>query len=157
MPSVRIPDFGELLAPHLSEVPPEALPYLLSQLERTAAARYRSWAEALPEHAAGILECAAREDDIADRAEALFPPSGEHRALVAGIMPAAKDAYYAALDGYGPIEQMTIQENAERQGSGAWQNLKAAHPEKAEALDALSGIELESADYLQALLTKLGA
>jgi hypothetical protein len=156
MSSIRIPNFGELLAPYLSDVPPEALPYLLSQLERTAAARYRSWAEALPDHAPGILECAAREDDIADRAEALFAPSDEHRALVAGIMPAAKDTYYAVFDGHTPIEQMTIQENAERQGSGAWQNLKAAHPDKADALDALSAIELESAGYLKALLKKLG-
>ncbi len=151
---VEIPDFGELLSPYLSDVPPEALPYLLSQLERTAADRYRGWAEALPEHAPGILACAAREDDIADRVEALFPPTDAHRALVDAIVPAAKSLYYAAFDGYSPIEQMTIQENAERQGSRAWQNLKAAHPDQAQALDALSAIELESADYLKSLLTE---
>ena len=76
------------------------------------AARDRGWAEALPEHAPGILACAAREDDIADRVEGMFPPSAEHRALVDEIVPAGKRAYYAVFEGLTPVEQMTIQENA---------------------------------------------
>ena len=39
MPTVDIPNFGELLAEHLSGVPQAAYPYLLAQLERTAAER----------------------------------------------------------------------------------------------------------------------
>jgi hypothetical protein len=152
MTDVQIPNFGELLAPFLTEVPAGALPYLLSQLERTAAARYRGWAEALPDHGTGILACADREDEIADRAEAMFPPDEEQKSLVDSIMPAAKEAYYSVFEGYTPIEQMTIQENAERQGSGAWQGMKAAYPDKAAELDALSNTELESADYLKAML-----
>jgi hypothetical protein len=152
---VDIPNFGELLAPYLGQVTAEAYPYLLSQLERTAADRYRGWAEALPEHAAGLLECAAREDEIADRVEALFPPADEHRRQVADIMPGAKAAYYQVFEGLSPLEQMTIQENAERQGAGAWQNLKASHPDHGAALDALSAIELQSADHLEALLAEL--
>ena len=152
MTDVQIPNFGELLAPFLTEVPAAALPYLLSQLERTAAARYRGWAEALPEHATGILACADREDDIADRVEALFPPEDEQKSLVDSIMPAAKESYYSVFEGYTPLEQMTIQENAERQGSGAWQGMKDAYPDKAAELDSLSSTELESADYLRALI-----
>lgn len=90
MNAVDIPNFGELLAEHLGGVPAEAYPYLLSQLERTAAERYRQWAQEVPEHAPGILACAAREDDIADRVEALFPPTDANRALVADIIPKAK-------------------------------------------------------------------
>ena len=41
MSEIVVPQFGELLAPYLGAVPPEAFPYLLSELERTAAARYR--------------------------------------------------------------------------------------------------------------------
>ncbi len=74
-----IPNFGELLAPHLSQVPAEALPYMLSQLERTAAARYREWAKEVPQYQAGLLECADREDEIAERVETMFPPNDEHR------------------------------------------------------------------------------
>lgn len=152
MSSVKIPQFGEVLAEHLSGVPAEAYPYLLSQLERTAAARYRGWADAVPEHREGLLACAAREDEIADRVEALFPPSDEHRALVDARLPAARDAYYAVFDGYSPIEQMTIQADAEKQGAGAWQNLKQAHPDKADEMDRLSAIELQSAAYLDRVL-----
>ncbi|MFT4796859.1 MAG: hypothetical protein ACJAYE_000590 [Candidatus Azotimanducaceae bacterium] len=156
MTTVEIPNFGELLAEHLSGVPTEAYPYLLSQLERTAADRYRGWADDVPAHREGILKCAAREDEIANRVEAMFPPSEEHRALVASIIPGAKTTYYTAFENYTPVEQMTIQANAERQGANAWQTLKALYPDQTDALDELSAIELGSADYLDELLPTLG-
>lgn len=155
MNTIEIPKFGELLAEHLGGVPAEAYPYLLSQLERTAADRYREWAAAVPSHRDGILECAAREDEIADRVEAMFPPSAEHRALVAEIIPNAKATYYSAFEPYTTVEQMTIQANAERQGANAWQTLKAAYPDMAAELDELSSIELKSADYLDANLAQM--
>ncbi len=155
MDNINIPNFGELLAPHLSQAPAEAYPYLLSQLERTAADRYRQWAEQVPQVREGLLACAAREDEIADRVEALFPPSDPHRALVSEIIPAAKATYYAAFEPYTPGEQMAIQANAERQGANAWQTLKAAYPEHAASMDALSAIELASADYLDEILPEL--
>ena len=155
MSEVEIPNFGELLAEHLGGVPAEAYPYLLSQLERTAADRYRVWAEQVPDHRDGLLECAAREDEIADRVEALFPPSEAHRELVGTIIPKAKDTYYSVFEQYTPIEQMTIQANAERQGANAWQTLKMAYPDKSDELDALSAIEIGSAEYLDELLPTL--
>ena len=105
--------------------------------------------------AVGLLACAAREDEIADRVEALFPPSDELCALVGEIIPKAKATYYSAFEPYTPAEQMTIQANAERQGANAWQNLKAAYPEHAAAMDELSAIETSSADYLDAMLPTL--
>lgn len=152
MTAIDIPNFGELLADHLGQVPPETLPYMLSQLERTAAERYRGWAEAVAEHREGLLACAAREDEIADRVEALFPPTAAGRALVDRLIPAAKDTYYAVFANYTPVEQMTIQANAERQGANAWQGLKEAYPTLAQDLDALSAIEVRSADYLDEIL-----
>jgi hypothetical protein len=152
MTAITIPNFGELLAEHLNSIPPEALPYMLSQLERTAAERYRGWAEAVPEHGEGLLACAAREDDIADRVEAMFPPSDANRELVAATIPAARATYYEVFEGHSPIEQMTIQANAERQGADAWQGLKEAYPEMGEKLDELSAIELLSAEYLDGIL-----
>ncbi len=155
MSEVIIPNFGEILEAYLTGVPPEALPYFLSQLERTAAARYRGWAEDVPDHAEGILACAGREDEIADKVEALFPPSDEHRSAVGEVVPAAKDAYYNVFAGYTSVEQMTIQANAERQGAGAWQALKEIHPEMATQLDELSDTEVKSAEYLESLTEQL--
>ena len=147
-----IPNVGELLAEHLQQLPADAMPYMLSQLERSAAARYRGWAEDVSEHREGLLACANREDEIAERVEAMFPPSDTHRDLVAKLMPAAKTTYYEAFAGYTPLEQMQIQENAERQGADAWQGLKAAYPDKSAQLDKLSEIELGSAQYLLTIL-----
>jgi hypothetical protein len=155
MSEVEIPNFGEVLASHLSGVPQDALPYLLSQLERNAAARYRKWASQLSSHKEGLLECADCEEEIAKRAEAMFPLSPEDRASVDEILPDAKAAYNKVFEGYEPIDQMTIQANAERQGASAWQGLKAVHPAKAVQLDEISEIELKSADYLDQLLSEL--
>lgn len=152
MNAVTIPDFGELLAEHLGQVPPEVLPFMLSQLERSAAARYREWAEQVPGHRQGLLECAAREDEIADRVEAMFPPTEQGRELVASLIPAARATYYEVFSDYSAIDQMTIQANAERQGANAWQGLKEAYPQLAAKLDELSAIEIRSADYLDRVI-----
>jgi hypothetical protein len=152
MRAITIPNFGELLAEHLDQVPPDTLPYMLSQLERTAADRYRGWAEAVPEHREGLLACAAREDEIADRVEALFPPTEAGRELVSKLIPAAKKTYYDVFADYEPLEQMAIQADAEKQGANAWQGLKEGYPEFGEQLDALSAIELKSAEYLDSIL-----
>ena len=69
--------------------------------------------------------------------------------------PNAKAAYYAAFEPYHPAEQVYIQSKAERQGASAWQRLKETYPEKADALDALSALELESADYLDGIMKDL--
>jgi len=153
MRKVELPNFAEVLGPHLNGVSPAAYPYLLSQLERTAAARYRGWASEVREHRDGLLACAAREDEIADRVEAMFPPTEQQREEVQALLPAAKDAYYAVFQGYSAWEQMTIQADAERQGANAWQNLKQAYAERSDELDRLSAIEIESATYLEHLLT----
>ncbi|MEM1231261.1 MAG: hypothetical protein AAGI15_12035 [Pseudomonadota bacterium] len=152
MTTVTVPTFGDLLREHLDGVPRSAYPYLLSCLERTAAQRYRGWAEAVPEHRDGLLACAGREDEIADRVQALFPPSADDKAMVEAVMPAAKQTYYDVFEGHDPFEQMFIQADAEKQGSQAWQNMKAAYPEHSAAMDALTALELESGRYLDALL-----
>lgn len=155
---LTIPDFGTLLAPHIGAVPEHAVPAFLARLERTAADRYRMWAEAVPEHAAGLLECAAREDDIADRVEHLYPATAAEdiAAMDTAILP-AKDTYYAVFANLSPIEQMTIQANAERQGAAAWRGMIVNEPDPGvkAALEECAQIEEASADYLDNLLKKI--
>lgn len=158
MPSTPAPDFATLLAPFISSVPAAAVPAFLARLERTAAARYRMWAEALPAHAEGLMECAAREDAIAERVLALYPANepAQLSAMDAAIAP-AKETYYAVFSALAPIEQMAIQANAERQGAAAWRAMIDDEPEadKKTALEACARIEEESADFLDALLATL--
>ena len=158
MASVAAPNFGELLAEYISSVPENAVPAFLARLERTAAERYRMWAKAVPEHADGLLSCAAREDDIADRAEQIYPATAPQQiaAMDRAIVP-ARDAYYQVFANLTPIEQMTIQANAERQGAAAWRAMIDAEGDEVirASLEQMALIEEASADYLDSLLNKL--
>ena len=159
MAAVTIPDFGILLAPHIGSVPEEAVPAFLARLERTAADRYRMWAEAVPEHAEGLLACAAREDAIADQVDGIYPATAADHitAMDKAIVP-AKDTYYAVFSSLTPVEQMAIQANAERQGAAAWRAMIKQESDKEiqDALEHCARTEEASADYLDALLVELG-
>ncbi len=65
---------------------------------------------------AGAVDC-AREDDIADRVEQMFPVSDEHMALIKTAAPLARAAYMNVFEDLTTIQQITIQANAERQGA----------------------------------------
>ena len=154
MADVTAPDFGALLAPQLSSIPPDALPRFLALLERGAAQRYREWAAALPEHADVLLTCAASEDEIADRIEAAFGIDADTAAAIQEPLPAAAATYVGAFDGLDVWDQLRIQADAERQGARAWRNIAARTPDPSAlaALDACSTLETASADRLDALL-----
>ena len=155
---ITVPNFGELLAPYIGSVPPEAVPSFLARLERTAADRYRMWAEAVPEHAEGLLACAAREDDIADRAERIYPATAPEQvaAMEAAIVP-AKSTYYEVFSTLTPLQQMAVQAKAERQGAAAWRAMieTESNPEIQSALEEMATIEEASADFLDVLLPGL--
>ncbi len=159
MTGATAPDFAVLLAPHIERVPDGALPAFLARLERGAAERYRLWAEALPEHAEGLLECAAREDAIADRVDRLYPATAPEQvaAMDAAIGP-ARETYYAVFRGLTPIEQMMIQANAERQGAAAWRGMIAGEDDASVRadLEECARIEEASADFLDSLLADIG-
>ncbi len=113
------------------------------------------WANRVPEHARGLLECAAREDNIADRVLALYP--ADEPAQVAAMDNAigpAKDCYYDVFSTLTPVQQMRIQANAERQGAAAWRAMIESEPDSAKkaALEQCARIEEASADYLDQLL-----
>ena len=154
------PDFATLLAPFIDAVPPEAFPAFLARLERTAAQRYRMWAEAVPEHAEGLLGCAAREEEIADCVEQLYPVADpEHLAAMESATGPAREAYYSVFAKLTPVEQMSIQANAERQGAAAWRGMKdqESEPTTQAVLEQCALLEEASADYLDALLVELDA
>ena len=155
MQDIPIPNFGELLATHLANLPTEALPVLLANLERGAAERYRQWAVDLPQFSNDILASANREDDIANRVEKLFPISEQNQQLVNDIVPRAKATYLSVFEDLTAIQQIHIQANAERQGASAWRGLIAAYPQLSSELEALAVTEETNADQLDSLLSQL--
>lgn len=158
MSTITAPNFAELLAPYIDSVPAEAVPAFLARLERTAADRYRLWAEAVPEHREGLLDCAAREDEIADRVEKIYPATAEdHVVAIDSAIGPAKDTYYDVFSSLTPFEQMSIQADAERQGAAAWRAMidDEGDEEIKSELERCARIEEASADYLDALLVVL--
>ena len=154
MSDLVIPNFGQLLAPYIGAVPPEAMPRFLALLERGAAARYRRWVEMLPEHADVLSTCAAAEDEIADRIEAAFALDESLRPAVEAPLSDATRTYYDVFDAVSVWDQLRIQANAERQGAQAWRNIAArtTDPQVIEALQTCSALEEASADRLDALI-----
>ena len=154
MESLEIPNFGQLLAPYIGQVPPSIMPRFLALLERGAADRYREWATMLPDHADVLLQCSASEHEIADRIESVFALDEALREELVGPLPAAKQAYYEAFSGMDVWDQLRVQANAERQGAQAWRNIAArtADARVVAELAACSALEEQSADRLDALI-----
>jgi hypothetical protein len=154
MSNLVIPNFGALLGEFIGQVPAGTMPRFLALLERTAADRYRGWAEARPEHATVLLQCAADEDEIANRIEGVFALDPALREQLEAPLPAAKQTYYDAFSPYDVWDQLRMQANAERQGAQAWRNIAARHPDPAvvEVLHGCSALEEGSADAVDALI-----
>ncbi len=157
MTDLAIPRFGELLGPFIARVAPETMPRFLALLERGAADRYRQWAERLPDHRNGLLRCAAREDEIADRVESAFALDESLRPQLEAPLDEAIAVYYDVFAPLSIRDQLRVQANAERQGAQAWRNIASRHPDPdvIVELNECSRLEEESADWLDDLLTRL--
>ncbi len=154
----EVPQFGALLRDHISSVPASSQPAFLAGLERSAAARYRDWADQLPDHADALLGCAASEDEIADIVSELFPVDAAARVEIDAALPAAVQLYYDVFAPYSPIEQLYLQSEAEIQGSQAWVRLSDGIDDehvRAE-LARCTELELRSSTVVKELLADLG-
>lgn len=149
-----VPQFGALLRSHITSVPDVARPAFLSGLERSAAARYREWAEAAPEHADVLLECASREDEIADLIAALFPVEPDVQHAVDAALPAAVAVYYEVFAPYDVLDQLYLQSEAELQGAQAWVGIAATIDDEATraTLARCTDLEQQSAAAVKDLL-----
>ena len=149
-----VPQFGALLRSHISSVPDVARPAFLSGLERSAAARYREWAEAAPDHAEVLLDCAGREDEIAELIAGLFPVAPEVQRAVDEALPGAVAVYYEVFAPYTVLEQLYLQSEAELQGAQAWVGIAAGTDDQAtcDVLARCTALEQESAAAIKELL-----
>ncbi len=153
----RVPAFAEVLGPHIASVPADALPASLSGLERAAAARYRSWAEELRDHAGLLGACAAREDEISELVRDLFPISDESQSAVDAALPGAIEVYYAVFSEHPLLHQLHLQSEAELQGAEAWLAIASGieDPATREVLARCTALEEESSLALKELLEKI--
>jgi hypothetical protein len=154
MSELEIPNFPMLLMEPLIAVPEESRVGFIARLERSAATRYREWAAESEEHAEWLNECADREDDIANRAEKLFPVLPEHEEIVKDALGRARKLYADAFVGHPLEDRIFMQAHAERQGSMAWIGFAGQHEDEAtqKAFHALAALEIASADQVDAQL-----
>ncbi len=150
----EVPNFGLALAEHISGVPDEGRPAFLAGLERSAAARYRAWADAMPEGAETLLACAEREDEIARLVSEQFAPSADVQTAVDAALPAAIDTYYEIFAAFTVREQLYLQSEAELQGAQAWVGIAAdvEDPMTLGILTRCSSLEEESSRAVKRLL-----
>ncbi len=150
------PNFGALLAPFIEQVPQQAMPRFLALLERGAAQRYREWAVEIPEHSEVLVACARREDEIADRVDAVWAIDASLHDQLNAPLPAARALYYSIFVGLDPWEQLDIQADAELQGAAAWRGIAANHSD-ARVVDELlhcARLEEESSRELLRIITR---
>ena len=134
---------------------------LIAYAERLAAERNRSWAE-MPEgraHAAALLACAAREEEIAHRVEALFEGAVEQQRRLLAAHPELLTINRTLFAGRRFAEQLTIQARGERLGAATWRSF-ARHASDARAREELlacATLEETSAAALEAVLEGIRA
>lgn len=154
MSDLEIPNFPMLLMEPLISVPEESRVGFIARLERSAADRYREWAAESDELSEGLIECADREDEIANRAEKLAPVRPEHEEIVTQALTKARALYAGAFEGHPLRDKIILQAHAERQGSLAWLGFASQTEDesiKAEFL-ALAGLEVASAEHIDETL-----
>jgi hypothetical protein len=158
MSNPDVPNFGVLLAPAIAALPEAARPAMLCGLERAAAARYRAWAEELPDHKAALLACAEREDEIANSVAGLFPLDAAGRQAVDKALPEAIAIYHDAFAPHPVLEQLYLQSEAELQGAAAWANIAKAFESGTETdtLARCSALEEENSRAAKEVLATIG-
>ena len=146
------PSITLLLAPLTRGLAEAERPAFLARLERLAAERYRAWAEQAPQHTRALLACAQSEEEIAGRAERLFPMNAAQHAKLDALLPEARRVYGALFVGLELRDQLALQAGAELQGANVWRAIAATtglpHALR-EALAACAALEEESAARLE--------
>ena len=151
----QLPDIGTIVRGALERVEPRLHPLFIALAERLAAQRYRGWAkEADASARSGLLACAEREDQIADRIAALYPDAAALQAKLRTDHPELDGMADAIFAGRPLAQQFAIQAAGERAGAGAWRLFAAQAPNDAARRTLLACAELEeaSAVYLESLL-----
>jgi len=152
----ELPNIAQVLGEVLQGVAADEQPLLIAVAERLAAARYRNWAMevAEPTRQAELLRCAAREEQIASRVEALYPGAASTQRRILTANPDLEALNHSLFAGRPLAEQFTIQAAGERLGAATWRAFarRETRPEARDSLLACAALEEQSAVALEAML-----
>ena len=150
--SRELPDIAQIFGPILQRLAPAEQPLLVAIAERLAADRDRGWAAAASGAAwrAALLGCAAREEDIARRVEALSPDAAATQRRILAANPDLEELNRSVFAGRPVEDQYAIQAAGERVGAATWRAFAAQAPPPArETFLACAELEEASARVLE--------
>ena len=154
--TAALPNLGAIFARVLQRVAEKDQPLLIAIAERLAAERYRGWAKepSQAEHAAQLLECARREEEVAARVEALIPGASAVQREILAKHPDLADVNRSVFAGRPLHVQFRIQAQGEHLGAATWRSFakKAEGSAAREAFLACAELEEASARILESLL-----
>jgi hypothetical protein len=158
MTTRELPDVPAILGALVARVAQAERPLFLALAERMAAERYRGWAADVddPDVRAGLIACAAREDEIADRVEAVFPDPAAVQQRLLATFPELPQLNRDVFAGRPLADQFAIQAAGERVGAATWRAFAAAWPDAAarDAFLACAPLEEASAEFLDGLRSR---
>ena len=146
---------AEAFQPLVPDLAPGEIPILIAMLERMAANKYRGWANdaAGAVEQAGLLACAAREDEIAVFIESLDASAQGRIAALHARFPDLQARYDSLMRGLSRIEQLRVQADGELGGAEYMRQFAAAHSGATAARFAsLASCEEANARFLHALV-----
>ncbi len=150
---------AELIGPVLAAYEADDQYILTALAERIAASRYRTWADEVED--AGdretLLACAAREEEVALRVEALRDDAGALQETMRERHPELPEKYAALFSSLSLRDQFALQAAAERLGAATWRSFakQQADSDVADVLEGCAPLEEASAEALEAIIAKL--
>lgn len=154
----ELPNVALIVGAVLQRIPEAQRPLLIALAERLAAERYRRWAEEVADRGQrpGLLACAAREEEIARRVEALYPNAASVQQELLSANPDLEEINRSIFADRPLDQQFTIQVQGERLGAATWRALAQAAESEAvrETFLGCAPLEEESASYLESLLAR---
>lgn len=155
----ELPNIAAVLAGILQRIPREQQPLLIAYAERLAAERYRGWATRVGEagQRAGLLACAAREEEIAGRVESLYPGAAAAQQALLAANPDLLEVNTRLFAALTLEQQFELQAQGERLGAATWRAF-AEHATDSKARGifvACAPLEEESAAFLESVVGHL--
>ena len=145
----------EAFLPLVPEIPEEDIPMMIAMLERIAAGKYRGWAASSTDTVErdGLIACEAREVEIADFIESLYPDASDTIASLNAKFPDLQSRYDEVMAGRSRTEQVRIQSEGELGGADFMQQFASANTGAVAArFQSLAVCEEANSRFLAALL-----
>ena len=145
----------EVLVPVIEGAPAEDLPLLLAWLERMAGEKYRVWAQQTTDDVErkGLMDCAFREDAIAEFIELVEPQAEARTRALKEQFPNMDALYDSVMAGHDRVEQLRRQAEGELGGANFLRQFASAHSGAIAAqFEALAYYEEANSSFLSNLI-----